>query len=60
MMCSFQIPEPWQPSHQWPMPHNVPEPELCDLEEDRWDSRANAEGLDPRVKEVLLAYAAVR
>ncbi|KAF9459455.1 HotDog domain-containing protein [Collybia nuda] len=35
MMCSFQKPEPWQPSHQWPMPA-VPIPEDCELEETRY------------------------
>ncbi|KAH0590381.1 hypothetical protein H2248_000536 [Termitomyces sp. 'cryptogamus'] len=33
-MCSFQKPEPWQPSHQWPMPH-VPGPGDCEDEEVR-------------------------
>ncbi|KAG6902310.1 hypothetical protein C0995_001689 [Termitomyces sp. Mi166 len=35
LMCSFQKPEPWQPSHQWPMPH-VPGPEHCEDEEVRF------------------------
>ncbi|KIL71016.1 hypothetical protein M378DRAFT_66805 [Amanita muscaria Koide BX008] len=34
MTCSFQKPEPWQPSQQWPMP-NVPAPEQCPPEEER-------------------------
>ncbi|KNZ74168.1 Acyl-coenzyme A thioesterase 8 [Termitomyces sp. J132] len=34
LMCSFQKPEPWQPSHQWPMPH-VPGPGDCEDEEVR-------------------------
>lgn len=28
MMCSFQLPEPWQPSRSWPMPQVIP-PESC-------------------------------
>jgi len=28
MMCSFQLPEPWQPSRSWSMPQVVP-PESC-------------------------------
>ncbi|KAN0133653.1 Thioesterase-like superfamily domain containing protein [Lactarius tabidus] len=28
MMCSFQLPEPWQPSRSWPMPQVAP-PENC-------------------------------
>ncbi|KDR84802.1 hypothetical protein GALMADRAFT_217868 [Galerina marginata CBS 339.88] len=34
MLCSFQKPEPWQPTHQWPMP-DVPPPEQCPDEEER-------------------------
>ncbi|KAH9043773.1 thioesterase II [Lactarius pseudohatsudake] len=33
MLCSFQIPEIWQPSRQWPMPQ-VPRPEDCENEVD--------------------------
>ncbi|KAF4623466.1 hypothetical protein D9613_001642 [Agrocybe pediades] len=32
MLCSFQKPEPWQPTHQWTMPE-VPTPEQCEDEE---------------------------
>ncbi|KAJ3510310.1 hypothetical protein NLJ89_g4754 [Agrocybe chaxingu] len=32
MLCSFQKPEPWQPTHQWSMP-DVPAPEQCEDEE---------------------------
>ncbi len=28
MMCSFQLPEPWQPSRNWTMPQ-IPPPESC-------------------------------
>ncbi len=30
MMCSFQIPEPRQPTFQFSMPHDVPAPDACD------------------------------
>ena len=30
MMCSFQLPEPRQPSYQYPMPPDVPAPEACE------------------------------
>lgn len=29
MVCSYQRPEPWQPSYRSPMPPNVPSPEEC-------------------------------
>ncbi|KIM48385.1 hypothetical protein M413DRAFT_62626 [Hebeloma cylindrosporum] len=35
MLCSFQKPEVWQPTYQWPMP-DVPPPEQCDDEEVRY------------------------
>lgn len=41
-MCSFQKPEPWQPSHQWPMP-SVPIPEECELEETRYLRRLQSD-----------------
>lgn len=33
LLCSFQIPEPWHPSHQWAMPQGIPDPDKCELEE---------------------------
>jgi len=35
MLCSFQKPEIWQPTFQWPMPE-APPPEECDDEEVRY------------------------
>jgi len=29
LICSYQRPEPWQPSYQSPMPPNLPSPEEC-------------------------------
>ncbi|TFK76835.1 Thioesterase/thiol ester dehydrase-isomerase [Pluteus cervinus] len=52
MMCSFQKPEPWQPSYQWPMPE-VPPPESCEREEDRYLRLANDQTLSPNVREAF-------
>lgn len=60
LLCSFHIPEPWQPSHQWPVPVGVPSLEDCELEEDWFRRRAAQDDLDRRVKEIYLTYAAVR
>ena len=49
LMASFQKPEPWQPSHAWPMPLNIPSPEACELEEIIWARQATQPGLDQRV-----------
>lgn len=59
-LCSFHIPEPWQPSHQWPAPVGVPSLEDCELEEDLFRRRAARDDLDKRVKAIYLNYAAVR
>jgi acyl-CoA thioesterase 8 len=60
MTCSFQKPEPWQPSHQWPIP-NVPPPDQCLLEEE-WllqltESESNK--VHPKLKEFFQILAAV-
>ncbi|TRM60128.1 thioesterase-like superfamily-domain-containing protein [Schizophyllum amplum] len=49
MMCSFQKPEPWQPQYQWVMP-NVPPPEACMLEEDRYRQAVNDPALNPKTR----------
>ena len=51
-MCSFQKPEPHQPSHAWPMPPNVPSPEDCELQEIVWARRAAEDGMDERIKRI--------
>lgn len=56
MLCSFQKPEPWQPSHSWGMPA-VPTPDECELEEDRYDRMLQDDALHPRVKEVMRQLA---
>lgn len=60
LLCSFHAPEPWQPSHQWPVPAGVPSLEECELEEDLFRRRAARDGLDRRLKEIYLTYATVR
>jgi len=61
LLCSFHSPEPWQPSHQWPVvPSGVPNLDDCELEEDLFRRRAAQDGLDQKVKETYLTYAAVR
>jgi len=52
LMCSFHKPEPWQPSHQWPMPPNVPSPEECELDEITLARKAATEGIDERARNV--------
>lgn len=59
MICSFQKPEPWQPSHQWPMP-TVSPPEECVLDEDRYLQMAEREGLHPTIAEAYKSMAAER
>ncbi|KAI6136848.1 hypothetical protein F5141DRAFT_1185713 [Pisolithus sp. B1] len=59
LLCSFHMPEPWQPSYQWPMP-DVPKLEDCELEEDLFKSLAVQNGTDEKLKEIFLTYAAER
>ncbi|KAJ7597622.1 HotDog domain-containing protein [Mycena floridula] len=54
LMCSFQKPEPWQPSCQWKMPI-VPSPEDCELEEDVY-RRTIQQAEHPEVKRYLEEY----
>ncbi|KAF9452530.1 Thioesterase/thiol ester dehydrase-isomerase [Macrolepiota fuliginosa MF-IS2] len=59
MLCSFQKPESWQPSHYWPMP-DVPSPEECELDEERYVRLAQREGLHPKIVEIYTSMAAER
>lgn len=59
LLCSFHMPEPWQPIYQWPMP-DVPKLEDCELEEDLFRRRATYSGIDEKVRELYLMYAAER
>jgi acyl-CoA thioesterase len=58
LLCSFQRPEPWQPSHQLSMPPNVPLPDACELEEERMWKLAN-DPATPERRQVWTDYAAV-
>ncbi|KAL7413268.1 thioesterase-like superfamily-domain-containing protein [Mrakia frigida] len=44
LACSFQLPEPRQPSFQIPFPSNVPAPENCEMREDKWQAVIEKEG----------------
>ncbi|KXN83580.1 Acyl-coenzyme A thioesterase 8 [Leucoagaricus sp. SymC.cos] len=57
MMCSFQQPEPWQPSHQLPMPV-VPPPEECETTEERYLKVAEQNGLPARAVDIYKSFAA--
>ncbi|KAJ7042564.1 thioesterase-like superfamily-domain-containing protein [Mycena alexandri] len=52
MLCSFQKPEPWQPSRAWNMPAAAPPPEECQLEEDRYTGLLKQDGLHPKIQQV--------
>jgi acyl-CoA thioesterase II len=60
MLCSFQKPEFWQPSRQWPMPQGVPPPEECTGEVEYIKSMAERPGTSEEVKARLMGYAIVR
>ena len=49
MMCSFQIPEPRQPTFQFPMPHDVPPPDACESTDSVY-KKAFDEATDDKVK----------
>lgn len=59
MMCSFQRPEPWQPSYQWPMP-KVPSPEECEFEEARYTRLIESPGSSPALKKFYQGVLAER
>ncbi|KAG1773068.1 thioesterase-like superfamily-domain-containing protein [Suillus occidentalis] len=59
LMCSYHKPEPWQPTHQWPMPE-VPPLEECELDEVLFRRRATMEDLPSTIRDVLLSYALER
>ncbi|TFK41346.1 thioesterase-like superfamily-domain-containing protein [Crucibulum laeve] len=59
MLCSFQKPEPWQPSHQWPMP-NAPTPEACELDEVMYTKAIESGKIHPKLAEIYRAIVAER
>jgi acyl-CoA thioesterase II len=56
MLCSFQKPEPWQPSYQWPMPKVLP-PDQCVLIEDRYLQLAHKEGANEKQQKIFTDLA---
>jgi len=59
MLCSFQIPELWQPSRQWPMPQ-APHPDECDSEVEHITRMAAEPDLTEEGRTRLLTYAKTR
>ncbi|KZP00548.1 Thioesterase/thiol ester dehydrase-isomerase [Calocera viscosa TUFC12733] len=57
MTCSFQRPELHQPTHQWPMPTDVPHPDDCPLQEDVYEQMARLENVSAEARERMLLYA---
>lgn len=60
MLCSFQRPEPRQPSYQWPMPPNVPSPDACEYVEAYWERVLRQDCVNPKVMEYAAEYVEVR
>ena len=59
VVCSFQVPEIWQPSRHWPMPH-VPRPEDCEDDIERIRRMASQPDLTEEVRTLILGHAKVR
>ncbi|KAI0252642.1 Thioesterase/thiol ester dehydrase-isomerase [Lactifluus subvellereus] len=59
MLCSFQIPEPSQPSRHWPMPQ-VPRPDECKSEIETIRDLARQPDRTEESKARLMAYASAR
>lgn len=57
MLCSFQKPEPWQPTYRSPMP-KVPSPEECETLQAKYRKHA-AKQTDDWMKRYYLARAKV-
>jgi len=56
LVCSFQKPEPEQPSYQWPMPPNVPDPDNCELIEANIEKLLEGKSIPPHDVEYLKGY----
>ncbi len=59
MVCSFQIPEFWQPSRHWSMPQ-TPRPDECDTEVEHLRRMAAHPDTPEERRAELIAYAEVR
>jgi acyl-CoA thioesterase 8 len=55
MLCSFQKPEPWQPSHAWPIP-KVPSPDECESEEVKYQRFAGMAD-EERIRDIFISRA---
>jgi acyl-CoA thioesterase II len=58
MLCSFQVPEFWQPSRHWTMPQ-APRPDECLSEAEHINRMAEQPGVTEQGRSRLLAYAKV-
>lgn len=59
MLCSFQKPEPWQPSHQWPMA-KVPAPEDCELDEAKYARAIRDTQVHPKLAALYQDFVVVK
>jgi acyl-CoA thioesterase II len=59
MLCSFQVPEFWQPSRQWAMPQ-APHPDKCKSEVEYLNQMSAKPGITEEARSKYLAYAKVR
>ncbi|KAI9460222.1 thioesterase II [Lactarius psammicola] len=59
MLCSFQVPEIWQPSRHWPMPR-VPRPEDCEDAVEYIKRMARQPNVTEEARARLLGYAKSR
>ncbi|KZT53267.1 Thioesterase/thiol ester dehydrase-isomerase [Calocera cornea HHB12733] len=57
MTCSFHRPEPHQPTHQWPMPTDLPHPDDCPLQEEVYEQGARTLNVSDEERERMLLYA---
>jgi len=54
MMCSFHRPELQHPSHQWPMPLDVPSPDDVESDVSFYNRWAHSEGIADNTKKILM------
>ena len=59
MLCSFHVPEIWQPSRHWPMPQ-APRPEDCEDEIEYLKRMASQPNVTEDFRARILGYAKVR
>ena len=59
LLCSFQKPEPWQPSYQAPMPEGIPPPEECEEVEGTYDRLSQSSEVHPEIRSYAAEYVQV-